>query len=143
MTSSKKGFQLPPDESDHAAELVKIDDLQSVEILASFSNTTSNSTTIKPGQTRVLELDEHGLALEVPEKCCSVGHNAMIEIQIPKFNIVFKATAKVEAIEGHSGHKDLIQLKLVQFPEDVWAEMNKKLNQRREEIEQFLTAAKG
>ncbi|MGZ3698678.1 MAG: hypothetical protein ACXWP5_11130, partial [Bdellovibrionota bacterium] len=55
-------------------------DFESIQVMITFTNPTSQST---EGQTpiyQLLQLEEKGMILEVPNRSCAQGHNLMLEV---------------------------------------------------------------
>ena len=144
--SIKRTIELPPDASDNNSE--GIGPLESVSIRwkIRMKNTTAGTSLADDQQVKVLEILEKGLVLDVPGKTCSAGHFLAFEISgegFPDLDFPLRATGKVESVKKFPDHRDQIQVKFIQYPEDPWDMIHRFLAQRQEEISKFLLAAGG
>jgi hypothetical protein len=134
------------DSSDEFLDLISDDHFVKIEVELKIKNTTT-STEFKPAPpTRIIEITEHGFVLEIPERSCAGNHNLVIEAhatapQRKDVNLI--VTAKVEDVEPGKNGTDRISLSLVQVQEEEWERFRKLFSSRQDEIDRFMTAARG
>jgi hypothetical protein len=128
------------------------DDFKSMEMKASFVNTTSKMSPPKGPEVApvVVQLSDRSFALEVPAKTCAGGHNLMITIEVKNVNredvskkVRFVCTAKVISMLPLSKERERIIVNLMQYDEKSWTEFRGVFESRQHEINQFIESCRG
>lgn len=115
-----------------------------LEITAQNSGT---GTRAGPEQgIQMIELLPQGFVLELPSKLCARGHNISLEIvakQGGETKLKLDATAKIDGIAPTESGTDEAVLVLVQYEEKDWQALRDLYGLRQQEIERFLSSARG
>lgn len=125
----------------------EIPDLSSVVLTVSgFENTTSNTVMKEVTQVLVIGFLLKGVMLDLPAKCCAVGHHIQIKLSVfdqDTLRYVLEITGKVDEVDKSSGSRDQVVLTFLQYPEKLWSQVMSDLKKRQEELMKLMEATKG
>ncbi len=129
--------------------------MKNVEYAVLISNLTSKTEIPVKAHTKLIELGDDWLLLEVPVSSCSKGHKLAINI-LPKTEAkkatkgqarekipgVISITATVEQSHELPEEADLIRVKFVQYLKAQWSDFLKEWNQIQERVNKQFKSIK-
>ncbi len=138
--------------------VIKNEDFESIVIHLSFLNMTTK-TEVSEGkryigdqlqsdqgaQIYLVEFREDGMVIEVPARSGAVGHQLNMKIwtegPAPHLEISFVVT--VDAVERMSPSRDQFEVTFNEYDSRAWKALQQIFENRQNEINDFLRAAKG
>ena len=116
----------------HKNPFFKLEDFQCLEILIEGTNVTSQvSIPGAPASIRLIEIHEDGLNLELPARCCAMGHTLAIDVNVKKIfgksddfvENKIHILGMVEEIETSPNSTLFVRLKFRQYAQEHWSSL--------------------
>lgn len=118
----------------------------SIQVEISITNSTTRTEFKKEPPIVIVEFSDEGIVIESPPKCCASNHSLLIKLRgVPPAGspLEITATAKVSGVEAAQDGRERLSLSLIQVSETDWEKFKKMFSARQDEINNFLSSARG
>ncbi len=138
--------------------IIQNEDFESIVIHLSFLNMTTKTEVAEGkryigeqlqkdqgGKIDLVEFREDGMVIEVPARSGAVGHqlNMKIWTEGPAPNLEISFIVTVNAVERMSPSRDQFEVTFNEYDSRAWKALQQIFENRQNEINDFLKAAKG
>ena len=138
----------------------KLEDFQSLEVTVKGTNSTSQINI--PGDIPLLQVYSDGVSVELPPKCCAMGHTLVLDISarrlagtskkiLPSGEAVEETeytesklmiTGVIEQMEGEPGGRQQVRLRFRQYGQKDWEDLLGYFSGKQTNINQLIKATR-